>query len=214
MKKLLAVIAFGLASCAGNSVTAFTPGLEPLEENTAAFPTGTASDPYPEKVNDTAGHTEAFDWVHTRGYIKAPVEKVWASLRNPDVVVDRREVTSWTSEKGIDPAALDSNVIHNTVVSVVVVQFDISWRHGLAKGTEKAPEVTAARWQKTAGSDYIELDEGSVVLNKVDANTTSIEVVGHLKAFTRDYNTTKHYIRDMYNAVVAQSKDLPLPIVK
>ncbi len=128
--------------------------------------------------------------------------------------MDRREVTSWTTELGVDPTALDSSVIHNTVISVAVVMFDISWRHGLAKGTEKAPEVTAARWQKTAGTDYIELIEGSVVLSKVDANTTSIEVVEHLKAFTRDFNTAKRYVRDMYNAVVAQSKDQPLPVVK
>ena len=77
------------AACQGSAVTAFPPGLEPLEVDDVPPPAATATDPYPEMLSLTQGMDTMGAWVHATGYVHASVADVYAAMKDPAVVVDQ-----------------------------------------------------------------------------------------------------------------------------
>lgn len=209
---LLLLVASGLiAGCAGNDSATFPPGLEPLDENRAPWPVKAGDDPYPEDIAITTGEADDFDWAHARAYVKAPLAKTWEAMRTPDACVDRTEVTRWTIEEDVEPEYAYSYRIHNVVESVATIEFENTWRHGVVEGTLDAPEQIAARYQKTWGSTYITMLQGSFVAKEIDDGVTQIEMIEQIDAFAQDSETASNTLRNYFKSIVALAHDKPLP---
>lgn len=206
------LVTLGLAmGCGSDEATPFSPGLQPLEVSTAPAPSATATDRYPEVIAVRSGRLSTHEWAHGRGYIHAPIARVYEALRDPDVNVDRRRVTEFMTTPNSEPEYPFSYRVHNVVNDVVTVEFDVSYRLGPMSGTDSAPTAVSQVYQKTFGSDFIELMRGSVVARQVDAQTTEIEVVRHLKSISTGIPEVELFVRDMYASVLARVRGQPLP---
>lgn len=203
-----------LLGCFGEEDTPFPPGLEPLEENTAPAPEPADGDQYPEQlvmVPLFAPISPRTHSVHARGYVRAPIVDVWEALRNPDVGADRRTFSSWTTDYDVEPGYDYSYVIHSVIENVIVVRYDVTWRHGVAEGTLDAPTLVAARFQKTAGSTVIGDLEGSIVLTEIEPGVTEIAIIEYLRALASDHANIEAFLRDMFAELVILSHGGELP---
>lgn len=200
-----------LAGCGRSVVTEFPPGLEPLEESKAPWPTGTSDDRYPEEIELVGGTSDEYYWAHARAYVKAPLEDLFPVLCTPAVNVDRREVDEWEVEYDVEKGYDCSYAIYNVVHDVVDVEFTITWRHGVTRGEKSDPEQVNSRWQKTEGTTFIELLEGSIEAVIIDDDVAGLAIVEHLDAIQSDESTITSYLRDMYASIVAAAHGEPLP---
>lgn len=195
-----------LGSCFGRSTqTAFPFGLEPLEDN--AVPIA----PEEEGITVISGTTEDYAWVHGKGRVDAPLAEVWAAVQEPDVVVDRRRVDAWSTTWDVEEGYDVSLRIHHRVEDLVVVEYDLTWRHGFIEGRSAEEDTVAIRWQKTDGTALITLLEGSIVLRPDGEESTILDVVEHLDAPRQEPEMLVQFARDLHASIVAQVHGQPLP---
>jgi hypothetical protein len=202
------MLIFALSACQHDVETVFPAGLEPLADATAAWPTGTDAAPYPEEVSVDSGDDDAFAWATARGYVDRPLADVFTAVQDPDVGVDRRRVTSWTTDSGVEPEYEVSFVVHTHVEDIVNVDYDLTWREG---HTDDETGTIAVRWAKTDGSSLVSLLEGSIVLTPVEDEVTGLEFVEHLDAATQGPDVVATYLGDFYASVLAEAHGDPLP---
>lgn len=180
----------------------------PLEEtNRAPKPTPVDGDAYPEALETVHGDTGTYLWAHGRGYLRAPLDDAAAALQDPEVIVDRREVTSWTVERDVDPDAPVSFRVDHVVENVVTVSFSTLWRQGSVGGVPPY----YARGLKTEGTEFIAHLEDSIVLLPVSDEVTAIELMRHREAAMGGPAETARYLRDVFESVRARVHDEPLP---
>jgi len=211
---LFAIVATG---CFSEEETAFPPGLEPLEENVAPAPEPTATETFPEElvtVRQIAPVSPRTPSVHARGFVRAPLVVVWEALRDPDVGADRRTFSEWSSTPDVEPGYDYSYVIHSVIENIIVVEYDVTWRHGVVEGTLAAPTVASAVWQKTAGSTAISDLRGSVVLTQVSPGVTEVSIIEYLRAVASDHGNIESFLNDMFRELVALSHGEALPPVE
>jgi len=205
----LALAALVLA-CGGSPIV-MPPGLAPLEEVTAPEPAPVGGDARPEAVSVVSGDGSDWDYAHARGYVHAPIAKVWEAMQAPGTVVDRRRVAEYTITPGVEAGYDVSFLVHNVVRDIVTVEFDTTWRQGVVQGTREAPEMVAGRAAKTAGTAYIDLLEDSIVLTRVDDEVTRVDHVRHIKSATAGAEEAHLYLEDCFASLVAVSHGRPLP---
>ncbi len=206
---------WGLAGC-GDVATSFPMGLEPLEENTAPRPAPVGTDATPETLSvvfgtrvDEMGRTIL--WAHARGYIRAPLARVWTAMRTGAANVDRRNTTEFMVIPEQDPAYTDVFLLKNIVRAAATVTFDIRWRHGVVAGTVTEPRVVAARWAKVFGTTFIELMRGSATAERVSDQVTEVSMVYQVAAFSRTAEDSAQFLRDLYGSWLAVVQGRPLP---
>ena len=207
---------FCATGCFSEVETPFPPGLEPLEENTAAAPEARPGEPYPEElvmVRAFAPYLPRTHAVHARGYVQAPIVDVWTALRHPDVGADRRTFSEWSTTQDVEPEYDYSYVIHSVIDNVIIVEYDVSWRHGVVEGTVDAPLLVSARWQKTSGSSAISDLQGSVLLREVEPGVTEVAVIEYLRAIASDHGNIEAFLNDMFRELVILSHGGELPPV-
>src|SRR5690348_10291392 len=90
-----------LPACQHQVTTSFPAGLEPLEPDSAPPPAATATDPYPETLNLQPGNDDTSNFVHATGYVHGSIEDVWAAMKDPNVVVDRHHIDSYTIDQNV-----------------------------------------------------------------------------------------------------------------
>ncbi|MBI2895830.1 MAG: hypothetical protein HYY06_19895 [Deltaproteobacteria bacterium] len=200
-----------VSGCFGNERTSFPEGLEPLEENVAELPAPTDEDPTPEAISVASGSNDDHIWVHARAYVDAPLERSWEALRNPDAVADRRKVAEYSVVWDVEPEYPFSFRIHNVVDDIITVEFDVTWRQGLAAGTVEDPGAVAIRYAKTWGTTFITRLEGSIVATPVDDETTLLDMIELLDAAGGGAEAVASYLTDLHASVVAVAHDRPLP---
>lgn len=184
--------------------------ITPLEQTNLA-PSPTGAEPYPEAIATVKGDREEHAWAHGRAFIRAPLPRVWAALQDPDVCVDRREVTTWTVARDVDAAVPVSFRVHNVVKSFLTVEFDSLWRQSAVEGTREAPSLVVARAEVTGGTPFITVLADSVVLRSVDANTTAVELIRHRKSLSGGAKDAEQYLRDLYASLRAKTRGEALP---
>lgn len=202
------------SGCFSEIATPFPPGLEPLEENVAPAPEPVDGDPYPETlvmVRRLAPYTPRTHAVHARGFVRAPVADVWAALRDPDVGADRRTFSDWSATQVVEPEYDFSYVIHSVITNVIVVEYDVTWRHGVVEGTLERPRLVSARYQKTAGSSAIEDLQGSILLREVEPGVTEVAIIEYLRAIASGHENIESFLRDMFAELVILSHGGTLP---
>ncbi|MBX7194383.1 MAG: hypothetical protein K1X94_20175 [Sandaracinaceae bacterium] len=221
----LALACATAAGCYGNDASAFPPGLEPWEENTAPMPTPTADDACPEVLSfgedfvfhgqlptGRAYHANA---VHARGCIHQPMSVVWEAIQDPLVGKDQTTVNEFMV---IDPPmpeecdGLYQSQI-NAGPSPFTVDFRLCWRMEVAEGTDDLPTLTATRWQKVWGSSALTVMEGSLVAHPLesDPSITVVEYQYHLDAVSSSAETIHNYLGVIYQRLVDRAHDRPLP---
>lgn len=197
-----------LFACFGHRETEFPAGLEPLTDNVAVFPEAVDGE-LPEDVDIHLGATDVYDWANARGYVRAPLIDVWEAVKNPDVGVDRRAVTEWTVGFDVEPTYDVSFVVHERVVDIVTVAYDLTWREGLVPAGRD--DLVVARWQKTDGTALVDLLEGSIVLSPVEDGVTGVEIVEHLGTPQDDQDRLSTFFLDLFASITAVSHGDPLP---
>jgi hypothetical protein len=173
---------------------------------------GTADDPFPEDLVVAVGETPRYHWVHTHGYIHAPLETVYDALSNPEACVDRRKVTRYTITPDVEPEYERSFLTHNEVDDIITVEFDMTWRFGTVEQTNEVPDLVAGTFSKTFGTTFISIMRGSIVARRIDDTTTELEFVEHLNAATGGADELMTFANDYYDNVVALSHGDPLPM--
>lgn len=193
--------------CGGK--TAFPPGLAPLENNKASWPSE-GSETIEKAFGEEESKDDGYVWGHARGYVRRPIEDVYAALVKPRVSANRRSLAEYTVQHNIEDYA-HSYALHNRVEDLITMEFTITWRHGSLDGDEDAPEEVGTRWQKTEGSDVIELQRGSVYTWLVDDDTTAVELVLHQRSLGDDREIVETYLNDYYADILAASHGDDLP---
>jgi hypothetical protein len=209
---LSALVCLGLvAGCGGDEATVFPPGLQPLEAVTIPLPAATAADAHPEVLVTRFGENADYEWAQGRGYVHAPLARVYEALRDPEVTTDRRRASEFSSTPNTEPEYPFSYRVHYIVRDLVTIEFDMSWRLGPIEGSEAAPTAVSGVYQKTYGSSFIDILRGDVVARAVDANTTDIELLRHIRSSGAGGPEAEVYLRDMYNSILARVRGQPLP---
>ncbi len=198
-------LALALGGCGGNEDTPAATGLEPLEAvNKAPWPAPLPGDPQPEAVAYAIGSASGYDWAHARGWVHAGIGPVWEALRAPEVVYDRGANT-WSAQYGTRPEYAYSFRLHYTAgPSLMTVEYDVDWWEDVVSGTLDAPTEFAARYQKTAGTTFIEIMDGSVRGRSLGPGLTELEMIAHLKASQSGPDDARSGLNDIFTAIVAR----------
>lgn len=195
-----------LTACQKDVVTEFPDGLEPLEDTLLVD----APEGYAEEVNVASGEGDDYAWAHARGYLSAELDQAVDCMRQGEIMVDRRSVDEWTITDLDDPQYDFSVEIWNLVYDLVDVEFTNQWRQSVVEDAEYG-EVLAVRWQKTEGSDFLPLLEGSMLFLPVDEGVLEVQIIEHLDALIDPEETAAQTIEDYYTELRAHVKGEDLP---
>jgi hypothetical protein len=202
------LVLLGLAACGPSDGIDFPDTLGPLEANRAPRIEGEG---YPEVIVFAAGKDDGTYWAHGRAYVHGTVDDVFAALQRPAVLVDRREVDAYDVTWDTEPAYEVSLTLQQTVEDVLTIEYDTTWvmeRQDVdVSGTTRA----AAQWDKTDGTQFIDLLAGSLVVTSPTPGVSELELVAWMEATLRDEETLKSYQRDLHADIVAAVAGSPLP---
>ena len=189
--------------------------LQALEENQAEWPTLNDDGTYPEYMEMVVGDEDAEPgWVHTRGYIHAPVGEVWSALREADVVVDRAGVETWYLDGECPLQGLEYCLEFYSSMSKFGFDFDTitTWMHELRNGSTDTPETVMMMYQKTWGTEMVPMNTGSVELTAITENLTAISYIGWLETWgSDDSGAIADYADSLWTDITAYVHGRPLP---
>lgn len=205
-----AAAASASAGCGSNVETSFPPGLTPLAPVVLAVRGATPGNPYPENLSVESGNGD-YAWGRGRGFIRAPLARVYEALRDPDVTADRRRVARYAVTPNVEPAYPASYRVRNVVEDIITLEFDITWRLGPFEGSPEEPTAYSGVYQKTWGSSYIDMIRGSMLVKRVDQGVTEIQMVRHVQAAQQNEAELEQYMLDAFDSVVARVNGRALP---
>ncbi len=187
-------------------------GFQPIEPCTAQPPSGgLLGDPYPETASYVSGWGTNYSWAHGYAYVKASLPDVWAAMQDPAVCA-LNKVDKWAVDLNVEPQFPVSFRIHYWVYTIITVEWELTWRQGPLVGTVAQPTQVGARYQKTWGTNHLQIEMGSIVLEEVAPGVTSVQMVGHLAADQQggpaDVTGTLQYF---YKKLVLKVHGQPLP---
>jgi hypothetical protein len=141
-------------------------------------------------------------WASGRVVLEMPIESAYAKL------LDHRNVKDMTRTK-LSTAVLDRpEYLAFHVVDIVVtvralflkvnVPWTEAWGYSLVEGTAQAPRRIVVSYQKIAGSDHIQRQCGSYVLQARADGTTDLSLYEEVKAVRRSPQDT----RDMHRGIL------------
>lgn len=204
LKGKLAALALVLAACQDNVSTPFPPGLEPLEENPVDEPVG-------EELRTQAKDT---DYIHVygRGLVFSAPATLWALAQEPAAMYARCSTDEQMVMRDNDPMYEASFLVHYVVRDILTVEWDDQWRYGVVEGTREAPTLGMIKHQKTQGSDFIRLSQGTVqILATDDPDVTELAFVEHLDALSGSAGDVTRGMQDNYNRLRALAHGQPTP---
>lgn len=151
-------------------------------------------------------------WAAGRAVLDMPIESVYAGL------LDHRNVKDMTR------TTLSTTVVERPgymafhLVDVVVtlralflkmnVPWTEAWGYSLVEGTMEAPRRIVVSYQKVAGTNHIQRQCGSYVLQARDDGTTDLSLYEEVKAARRSAKDT----RDMHRGILRNLR-APQPLV-
>lgn len=196
-----------LAGCQDNVATPFPPGLEPLDDNAVGDATGAPTEVLRSKTV-SGEHVN----VHGRGYVLVAPATLWALTKQPAAMMARCSTDEQQITEANDPAYEFSFLVHYIVRDILTVEWDDQWRYGVVEGTSDAPLLGMIRHQKTQGSDFITVSEGTIqVLATDDADVSELAFVEHLDAVSGDAGDVLAGMQHNYDALVALAHGSLIP---
>ncbi|MBA3456495.1 MAG: hypothetical protein H0T42_25625 [Deltaproteobacteria bacterium] len=203
----VATAAMVLVGCQDNVATPFPPGLEPLDDNTVADAPGAPT----EELRTTTVSGDPVN-VHGRGYVLVAPGALWALTKQPAAMIARCSTDEQQITESNDADYERSFLVHYIVRDVLTVEWDDQWRYGVVTGTTDAPVLGMIRHQKTQGSDFITVSEGTVqVLATDDPEVSELAFVEHLDAVSGGSGDVVAGMQTNYDALVALAHGAPIP---
>jgi len=195
--------------CQDDIKTPFPAGLEPLEDNVIPVQQGGE---YTEMLRTSTSDSNEIK-IYGLGYVLAAPGDVWAASKNPEANVAMCSTNQQDITPNNDPAYEFSFIVYYTVNNVLTVQWDDQWRWGVIEGTLEAPTLGMIKHQKTDGSSFIELSEGTIQLAAVEGNpdVTELSFVEHLKSVGGGVSDVLKGVQHNYDALVAVAHGNPIP---
>jgi len=194
------------AGCQSNIKTPFPPGLEPLENNPVTLPQ-TFAEGLVTKTTDSP-----YIKVFGKGYVLVAPGTFWAAAKSPAPNMAICSTDQHVPDVANDPAYEYSFLVHYSVSNIVTVQWDDQWRFGTVEGTPDAPTLAMIRHQKTQGSDFIRLSEGTIELDATsDPNVAELSFVEHLDATSAGVADVLKGVQHNYDSLVAVAHGNPVP---
>ena len=108
----------------------------------------------------------------------------------PNVVVDRHAITSYTVTPNVETGYDVSFLTAYTIDNIVTVNYDLTWREGVVAGSEADPSQVSVVYQKTSGSSFVSLMDGSIQLNSVSPMVTELQFAQRTE---RDGHRQQHH---------------------
>ena len=199
-----------LAACQDNIATPFPPGLEPIEDDPVPVQQGGARDE--TLVTQAMDDGNGVIHVYGRGYVLAAPDKVWLASKTPTVMIAVCSTDAQTVTANDEPSYEFSFVVHYVVHNFVTVEWDDQWRYGTVVGTPEAPELGMIKHQKTAGSDFLTLSEGTVQVSATDdPEVTELAFVELLQAAGGGDSDVIKGVQHNYDAMVAAAHGNAIP---
>jgi hypothetical protein len=210
--KPLTVALFALClttACQHDVETPFAPGLKPVDLDAGVLLDAAA---YTEQLNLQQGSDSTSNYVNATGYVLEPIETVWAAMQIPAVVVNRSGITSYTVTPNVEPQYTVSFATACVVDGIETVDFTLTWREGVVDGTDAGgPTAVSIDYQKTDGSSFISLMEGTIGLVAVTDSITEITFSQRMNAVDTSSSNIASWTQEIYASVLAQVKGEPLP---
>jgi hypothetical protein len=213
--KYLLATALLAAGCQDNVATPFPAGLEPLEDNLVPVQQGGDRT---ETLRTASTDDNDEIKIYGRGYVLVDPMTVWAASKNPDVDDAACSTNAQMVTPNNDAAYEYSFLVHYVVNNILTVEWDDQWRWGtIVPGTGSASGSGALffgmiKHQKTQGSSFIELSEGTIQVTATDdPNITELAFVEHLKAAGGGVSDVLKGVQHNYDALVAASHGNPIP---
>ncbi len=202
------VLGLLLGACQSDVHTPFPAGLEPLEDN----PVPIQDAPYTETLalqTDTTDYLKAYGV----GYVLLDPGTVWAMVKNPQAMVAVCTTTTQTITPDDEPEYEFSFLVDYVVNDVLTVEWDDAWRYGTITGPETEPTLAIIKHQKTDGSSFIKLSEGTIEFSPTpdDPNVTEVSMVEHLNAVGSTIDDLVAGVNHTYASIVAISHGNPVP---
>lgn len=201
-----------LVGCQDDIATQFPAGLTPIEANTATPPPATPTDDFPEVLSIHTGTDAGGAFLHAYAYVKAPIALVWTAFQDPNVVVDRRGITSFTTTYDVEPEYDVSFRCRYVIEDVVTVSFDLTWRESAVAGTVAAPTRVIVAYQKTWGSSFVRRMAGTIELLQIAPDVTQIGWVMRLDATRTGTPDLISWNADQYADVLHSVRGEPLTV--
>jgi hypothetical protein len=187
-------------------------GLAPMVGNVATYPAAAGGEPYPETLSFEFADVEGIDAaVHARGFLHAPLADVRDAMHTPEVVIDRRRVTSWEVTNGSKPAFPVSFHVRNTVVDLATFDFHTDWWMSPVAATGSTPEAEVARQVLAEPNDFQKILDVSVVAKRTSDMVTAVEFERHTKALVIGEREAQLSIEDLFASLKAAVHGEPLP---
>lgn len=207
IRPAVAALLFFLAACQDNVATPFPPGLEPLDDNAVSDASGA-----PTEVLRTKNVGGDQINVHGRGYVLIAPGALWALTKQPAAMMARCSTDDQQITEANDPAYEFSFLVHYTVRDILTVEWDDQWRYGVIEGTIADPVLGMIRHQKTQGSDFITVSEGTVQVHATDdADVSELAFVEHLDAVSGSSDDVLAGMQHNYDALIALAHGAPIP---
>ena len=193
-----------LAGCQSNVHTPFPPGLEPIGDNpvqlgamTETLVTQTSDSPYVK--------------IFAKGYVLVSPATLWAAAKSPAPNVARCSTDAQMATENNDPAYEYSFLVHYTVNNIVTVAWDDQWRFGTVEGTPDAPTLAMIKHQKTQGSSFITLSEGTIEVDATDdPNVSTLSFVEYLDATSAGVSDVLKNVQHNYASLVSVAHGGPV----
>ncbi len=209
MKSFLASCALlAGVGCQSDIATPFPPGLESLEDNAVPVQQGGA---YTETLRTSTVDADEKK-IYGRGYVLLDPGTVWAASKDPEANVAVCSTSTQDITPNNDPGYEFSFIVHYVVNNILTVQWDDQWRWGVIEGTLEAPILGMIKHQKTEGSSFIELSEGTIQISATDdPNVTELAFVEHLQAVGGGVSDVLTGVQHNFDSIVAVSHGNPIP---
>jgi hypothetical protein len=219
----LVLCGLALAGCHPNQNfdTPFPAGVDfqPLEPilDAATFPAATTGDLHPEGLGPIVPNTNFAHWTsHARGYVHAPLARVYAALHVPDASFIHNDGGAPRLERSpeldVEPQFPISFRVHYVNPTVIGdVRFEVTYRGGPLTGTDAAPVEVGVCYQQTSGTQHIPVMTGSLVARAVGGSpdVTEVEMIAWLKADTQGQSDCDGTLSDLFGDLVAVLATLP-----
>jgi hypothetical protein len=206
MKRLVFVLA--MVGCQDDISTPFPPGLEPFEDDAENQTLdGTVVEALTVKSTD-----EPMIMVYGRGFIFRSPAEVYAVSHDPEVMLAVCSTTSHSVVDDNEPEYDLSFLVSYFVDDILNVEWDDQWRGDVVLGALEAPELVMIKHQKTEGSDFISLSEGTVqLLATDDPAITELRFVEHLDALMASEGDVIAGMQSNFDRMLAVAHGNPIP---
>lgn len=220
---LVLAAAASLVSACTTPPTNYTPWNDPgfgaLEAvNQAVFPPHTTGTPYTPELGAVVTGSSAVpaqhNWAHGRGYVTAPIAKVYLALQDPEASRLITGIDQWSVTLNVEsyPISFQIHYVNLQLGGSYRVRWDLLYRGGVTQ-TDASHNPTEAilEYRRISGDTHLRLEAGSVVATPApdDPTVTYVEFECWLDADTTDQTTVAGTVHDWFTTLTTVVGALP-----